>query len=468
MKKISLVLSFLLFATVSWASGIKYVFYMIGDGMGVNQVFATERYLGSLSSDHGREALTMTQFPNVGLSHTYSLSNGITDSAAGGTALSCFQKTTNGVIGMDSIGENSLKSIAEYARDNGKAVGIITSVSIDHATPAVFYAHVPQRGMYYEIGEQLAGSDFDFFGGAWFLQPKGKKGDLRDLEEIVSENGYKVLKGYDQYKKEGLKHDKVILTQTDEKTKKYGGSLPYAIDRESDDLTLPQITEAAIQFLEKKSKGKGFFLMVEGGQIDWACHGNDGAAALREVIDFDEAINVVYEFYKRHPKETLIVVTADHETGGLALGNSDYNTRFKRIDSQKCSQSKLSKIILEALNTKEKEFTFEDMKAILRDNLGLFDEISISEPQYQRLADAYVKTVSGKKTGVESEYFTDELIAVTAIRILNENSRLGWTTGAHSSAAVPVLSIGEGSITLRGVMQNNEIPQRMQKITGYK
>lgn len=464
MRRFNLLLALIVTAFALHADDIKYVFLMIGDGMGVNQVFATERYLGSLTSDHGREALTMTQFPNVGLSHTYSKNSGITDSAAGGTALSSLEKTCNGVISMDSARVKPLQTLAEMAKEKGKAVGVITSVSIDHATPAVFYAHVPDRGMYYEIGKQLSESDFDFFGGAWFQHPKGKKGDQQDLLEIVQDKGYTVINGYDQYKNHGKKHDKVILTQNDMKA----GALPYAIDREESDLTLPQITEAAIDFLEKKGKNKGFFLMVEGGQIDWACHGNDGATALTEVKDFDDAIKLAYEFYKRHPKETLIVVSADHETGGLALGNSDYSTRFHRIDGQRCSQTKLTQIILKALNDKDQEFTFEKMKDILKENLGLFDIVPVSERQLERLAQAYVRTISGKKTDVKSEYFTDELIAVTGIKILNESSRLGWTTGAHSSAAVPVFSIGKGSEALRGVMENNEISQRIAKIANYK
>lgn len=446
------------------AKDIKYVFLMIGDGMGVNQVFTTERYLGSVVSEENREALTMTQFPNVGLSHTYSLSNGITDSAAGGTALSSFQKTRNGRIAMDSLGTTPLRTIAEMAHDNGKAVGVITSVSIDHATPAVFYAHVPDRNMYYEIGEQLANSGFDFFGGAWFLNPKGKKGDRKDLREVVEEGGYTVLQGYPAYQKEGRKHDKVILTQNDLTRK----SIPYAIDRTDDDLTLAQITTAAIDFLQKKNKGKGFFLMVEGGEIDWACHSNDGATAVNEVKDFDDAVKVAYEFYKKHPDETLIVISADHETGGLALGNSNYTTQFKRLYSQKCSLDALSGKVLEALNAKGKDFSFDDMKNLLSEQTGLFTEIPVTEAQYRRLADAYIKTMYGEKSKVKSEYFTDEVIADTAVRILNESSKVGWTTGAHSSNAVPIFSIGKGSENLRGVMQNCEIPQRMAKVAGYK
>lgn len=468
MKKRNILLAAALLAATSASAEIKYVFLMIGDGMGVNQVFATERYLGSFQGGHGREALTMTSFPNVGLSHTYSLSNGITDSAAGGSALSSLHKTANGVIAMDSTGTVTYETIAEMAHKQGKAVGVITSVSIDHATPAVFYAHVPNRNMYYEIGEQLAKSDFDFFAGAWFLNPTGKKNDRRDLLEVVKENGYTVVQGLAKGPEGLLGYDKVILTQTDAREKATSGSLPYAIDRNDSDLTLPQLTDAAVRFLENKGKDNGFFLMVEGGAIDWACHGNDGATAIQEVKDFDNSIKIAYDFFHRHPTETLIVVTADHETGGLALGNSDYTTRFRELASQQCSQAALSSIILKEINEKKKKFSVSDMKRILRENLGFYDTFKLSASQEKALEEAYRKTMSGKGGKVKNEYYDDELIASTAIGIVNRNSKVGWTTGAHSSAAVPVFSIGIGSELLRGVMQNNEISQRIAKIADYR
>lgn len=468
MKKLSFLLAAIIIAFTSASAEIKYVFLMIGDGMGVNQVFATERYLGSLNGGHGRQALTMTSFPNLGLSHTYSLSNGITDSAAGGTALSSLSKTSNGVIAMDSAGIKPLETLAEMAHKQGKPVGVVTSVSIDHATPAVFYAHVPSRKMYYEIGQQLATSGFDFFAGAWFLSPKGKKGDQRDLMEIVKENGYTVYKGLDEYKKGGINRDKVILTQTDEREAATSGSLPYAIDRTSADLTLPQITESAVDYLYKRGKEKGFFLMVEGGQIDWACHGNDGGTAVNEVKDFDNAIKVVYNFYQKHPEETIIVISADHETGGLALGNSNYHLYLNRLMTQRCSQSQLSSLLLELLNEKKGTTTFEDIKTLLKENLGFYDTIKISKKEDLALRTAFEKTMSGQSKKVNNEYFKDEIIATTAIKILNKNSKLGWTTGGHSSAAVPIFSIGPGTEILRGVMENCEISRRIAKIAKYK
>lgn len=286
--------------------------------------------------------------------------------------------------------------------------------------------------------------------------------------DIVKENGYTVVKGLAEGPDGLLGYEKVILTQTDEQEEATSGSLPYAIDRTETDMTLPQMTDAAIKFLDNKGKEKGFFLMVEGGAIDWACHGNDGATAMMEVKDFDNSIKIAYEFYKKHPEETLIVVSADHETGGLALGNSDYTLKFQELATQKCSQAALSKAILDELNKKKKDFSIDDMKRLLKEKLGFYDSFKISDKQEKALEDAYAKTMAGKGGKVDNEYFKDELIATTAIDIINENSKMGWTTGAHSSAAVPVFSIGEASEALRGVMQNNEISERIAKIANYK
>lgn len=466
MKRFYLLALVVFMTLTATAKDVKYVFLMIGDGMGVNQVFSAERYLGALKEGIGREALTMTQFPNVGLSHTYSTSNGITDSAAGGTALSSCEKTSNHTIAMNSDHTAPLTTIAEMAKSRGKAVGVITSVSIDHATPAVFYAHVPDRNDYYEIGCQLPKSNFDFFGGAWFLKPKGRDKQQEDLADIVTKGGYSILKGYDSYVSEGRKHDKVILTQTDEAAKVNYKSLPYAIDRTEKDLKLEQITTAAIDFLEAKGGKNGFFLMVEGGQIDWACHSNDGATMVTEVLDFDKSIALAYEFYKKHPNETLIVVTADHETGGVSLANSGYDLYINNLSTQHCSQAGLSAKILAKLNEKKDAFTVEDMKTILKAETGLYGDVKVSEKENEKLMEAYVKTMT-EHDGVKSEYFTDEIIAATAAKIINHRSSIGWTTYGHSSGAVPIFAIGPGSEAFNRVMQNCEISSEIKRIAKY-
>ena len=154
---------------------------------------------------------------------------------------------------------------------------------------------------------------------------------LRDagIEDIT------IVRGYKEYQKKAKKAEKMILFQPEEASKVERGSIPYAIDRTKNDLTLQDITRAAINFLMKKQDKKdGFFLMVEGGKIDWGCHAND-PVFITELIDMDNAVKVAYEFYQQHPDETLIVITADHETGGLALGKGPYELNLKAVASQR-------------------------------------------------------------------------------------------------------------------------------------
>src|SRR5690606_28271570 len=147
----------------------KYVFYMIGDGMGLNHVLLAEMYQSELRGEIGRTPLSFSQFPYSSFITTYSATHGVTDSSAGGTALATGKKTKNGVIAMDTTGTTPYRSLAYAAKDKGLKVGITTTVSIDHATPASFYAHQPSRNMYYEIAQEIIPSNFDFFAGAGFL-----------------------------------------------------------------------------------------------------------------------------------------------------------------------------------------------------------------------------------------------------------------------------------------------------------
>jgi hypothetical protein len=163
-------------------------------------------------------------------------------------------------------------------------VGIATSVSVDHATPSAFYAHQGSRNSYYNIGLDLYTTGFDFYAGSDFLEPYMK--DKKNLYELAPENGYVIARGYKDYLKKSKKTDKIILLQPEEDSKIDRSAIPYAIDRKKGNLTLQEITRAGINFLTKNNDN-GFFLMVEGGKIDWACHANDGATAFQEVIDFD-------------------------------------------------------------------------------------------------------------------------------------------------------------------------------------
>ena len=193
MRKISLSLFLVLLVSFAYAQQAKYVFFFIGDGMGVNQVQGTELFRGELEGRIGLKPLEFAQFPSATTCATYSATAGVTDSAAGGTALATGKKTKNGTIGMEKDQQTSVSSVASWAKAKGCRVGIATSVSVDHATPAAFYAHNPNRSNYYEIGKDLYTAGFDFYAGSDFLDPD-KKGTSESLYAMAEKNGYTIAR----------------------------------------------------------------------------------------------------------------------------------------------------------------------------------------------------------------------------------------------------------------------------------
>lgn len=466
MKKLIYTL-LLVLMTVTAHGQAKYVFYFIGDGMGVNQVNGTEMYQAEFQKGIiGVEPLLFTQFPVGTMATTFSATNSVTDSAAAGTALATGEKTYNHAISVD-VDKNPLQTVAEKAKKAGKKVGVTTSVSVDHATPASFYAHQPDRDMYYEIALDLPKANFDFYAGGGFLKPNTTfdKKEAPSIFPIFEQAGYTVARGYQDYKDKAAKADKMILIQREGANPSY---LPYALDRKEGDLTLAQITESAIDFLTK-GKDKGFFLMVEGGKIDWACHANDAATVFNEVKDMDDAIKVAYEFYKKHPKETLIVVTADHETGGLVLGTGRYALNLKALQYQKNSTDVLSQRISDLRKAKGNKVTWEDMKTLLAEEMGFWKQLPLSWSQERKLRDEFEKSfVKNKVVFAESMYSKSEPMAACAKEVMNEMAMVGWVSGGHSAGFVPVFAVGVGSHLFGGKIDNTEIPKRIAKAAGYK
>ena len=442
----------------------KYVFCFIGDGMGVNQVNGTELYIGETQGTIGTVPLCFASFPYCGLVTTFSATNSVTDSAAGGTALATGTKTYNAAIGV-STDSTVVYSIATQAKKAGRKVGIATSVSIDHATPAAFYAHQTDRNSYYEIATDLPVAGFHFYAGAGFLEPqKGKRRKAENIFNLFEENGYTIAKGYNEFNRKCQTADKIILTQKEGKDAK---SLPYAIDREDDDLTLAQITQSAIRFLTK-GEDTGFFLMVEGGKIDWACHDNDAATMVNEVIDFDNAVKIAYEFYQKHPDETLIVITADHETGGFALGTGEYELNLRALAAQASSQEQLSAEIGKLRIEKDNQVEWEDIRELLEEHLGFWDTITLNEKQESLLKDEFAQSFGEKRMKLKKgEYSLNEPLAITARKILNDIALVGWTSGGHSAGYVPVFAIGAGAEQFHGRMDNTEIPVKISRAAGY-
>ena len=284
---------------------------------------------------------------------------------------------------------------------------------------------------------------------------------------MAERNGYTIARGYKEYLKKSKKADKMILFQTEEASKADRTAIPYAIDRKKTDLSLQDITRSAINFLSKDAT-KGFFLMVEGGKIDWACHSNDAATVFHEVTDFDNAIKVAYEFYSQHPDETLIVITADHETGGLVLGTGAYELNLQVLKNQKVSENGFTRIVNQLRAKTNNQVTWEQIQQALKDNFGFWDKVKLSEKQEARLKDIYEKSLKNQQVKMEkSEYAQDEPIAAEAKRILDEIALVGWTSGGHSAGYVPVFAIGAGSDLFRGRIDNTEIPTKIAKAAGY-
>ena len=469
-NRLSIILLMFLFALTLSAQGkAKYVFYFIGDGMGVNQVNAAETYLGALQGRIGIQPLCFPSFPYSAFVNTQSATNGVTDSAAGGTALACGQKTKNGTLGMLKDLTTSVSSIADWARNSGAAVGITTSVAIDHATPAAFYAHVKERHEQYTIGKQLVESANDFYAGSDFTIPTDPEyPNGPTLYEEANAKGFTISRGYADYQKRAANAKKMILLQSEEASKADRYSIPYALDRKDGDLTLTDITRAGIDFLMKKQGEKnGFFMMIEGGKIDWACHAND-LAFIPELIDMDNAVKVAYDFYKQHPDETLIIVTADHETGGIVLSRGLYEINLAAVGNQRITIEKLGKELHKMHDVKGDKLVWDDVKTFLAENFGFWDKISLTDEQTQRLVSSFKKIMDGTSKDQRTLYQNDDELAVTVRSIMSECAQVGWHVTSHSNGYVPCFAIGVGAEQIHGRIDNTEIPKIVAKAAGWK
>jgi len=463
----SLLLTVCLAVAAMAESQVKYVFYFIGDGMGVNQINVTETYLAALKGKIGIEPILMSSFPVVGLVNTYSATNGVTDSAAGGTALATGKKTKNGTIGMLADLETPCTSIASWAKRAGKAVGVATNVAITHATPASFYGHQTSRQKYYELGQDLCKSGFDFFAGADFHKPYTKEGEA-SLHEQAKAAGYTILKGgYKEYLKKGRKADKLILLQSDEQNQKLDSDhLPYALDQDKNDLTLEQIVRAGINYLMSKQKD-GFFFEIEGGMIDYACHRNDIGNCINEVLDLDKAVKVAYEFYQQHPDETIIIITADHETGGMAMGTGPYELHTDLLKYQRKSIDELKWMLNQQYKKNPKKFTKASVEKVLKAEMGLWDHIKLNDKQSDRLTERWEEI---EKAMEKNEKVGDRIndLCETTKRIISEVALISWASGGHSNGYVPIYAIGPGTEVFQGRIDNIEIAPAMGKIAGYE
>jgi alkaline phosphatase len=434
----------------------KYVFLMIGDGMG-----SAQRTLGELALNAADEnaappattkRLVMNQFPVHGMTVTASADSWITDSAAAGTALACGHKTRNGVIGMDEHGGVAFPSLGELAKKAGRKVGIVSSVSIDHATPACFLSHNPSRKNYRDIAAACLESGADYIGGGQVIgMPDGR--DKTSLRGLAGKHGWRTAttRGELNALRPGTKVWAFNHTVDD------SAALYYDIDRPEDHIALHEFTAKGIELLDNPN---GFFMMVEGGRIDWACHANDAAAAAREMLAFDQAVAAAYEFYKRHPQDTLIVVTGDHECGGLTIGTArtGYKVYPGRLSRQTLSHAAFEDTV--AAWHREPVGFFEALPAI-RKAFG-FREADLEPHDIQRLAAAFEKSISGQKPDANDLqqaliYGGKDPLTVTCTALVAEQAGIGWTSFAHTGVPVQTSAVGVGQERFGGYHDNTDI-----------
>lgn len=311
MKKILIYLLTISFIPLFGQDNVqKNIILIIGDGMGVPQITAGMYKL--------KNQTALENFPIIGLSKTHSSNALVTDSAAAGTAIACGEKTANGTVGI-SMRNQKLTSILELSKQKGYKTGIIATSTIVHATPAAFYANVLSRNQYEDIALQLSDSDVDYFiggGRKFFLNRKDKRNLLKEMTSYDIVNS---IKKFDESKSDKIAY----LTSSED---------PYPIRNGR----IPNLSDAVEKMLPKLSNNDNpYFLLIEASQIDWGGHKNDIDYVLTEFIDMDKAINKVIEFTK-NDKNTIVIVTGDHETGGLAITsgrirNFQIKTEFSTI-----------------------------------------------------------------------------------------------------------------------------------------
>ena len=459
----------------------KYVFFFLGDGMSNSQIQATEAYLTTVNGGSAMKAtdllkpanrLNMSKMPVQGMQTTFDSFALMTDSASSATAFACGLKTVSGTIGKNETKATSYKSIAQLAHEAGKKVGILSSVSLDHATPAAYYASVNSRSEMNEIGRQMANTGYEFFGGGGLAQPTG----TTNVMALLTTNGYEVKNTRtDILDLKNNPQDKVVCINP---WLQDAAAMPYAIDKPNTNLSLAEMTDVAIANLSDENPA-GFFIMVEGGKIDWACHANDAKATIGDMLDFDAAIGEALEFYNQHPNETLIIVTGDHETGGMTVGHATtgYAANYGALVPQTMSFQKFETLWAphEAANegtvcASPSSSNLENDETVmnwLQNDFGLVYS-TLNDFQKQKLEDAYDKSMCETNDNSAAEntflYSGYNPFSVTMTHILNEKASIGWTSYSHTGVPTPVFAKGRVAQTFAGFYDNTDIAKRLAQV----
>ncbi len=454
----------------------KYIFLFIGDGMSFSQVSITkairrhDKFRLFKKPAYGDQPMAMEQFPVTGVATTFAEDRYITESSAAGTALATGKKTSCGTVSMNSAHTQDYKTIAEMARDKGMKVGIVSSVSIDHATPACFYAHEKDRGQYNHIASQMAMSRFDYFGGGFArggLRDQLKKENAKNILQTMKSAGYKIATNKNSLM-DVMPGDKCWTYNEEYDT---DAALHYEIDKPAGHMGLADFTAEGIRILQN---AKGFFMMVESGKIDWACHANDVVTVAHEMASFDESIAKAVEFYRQHPDETLIIITGDHECGGLSLGYSaaKYESAFDVLNHQKISYQNF------AVKVNRWKKNQNISQAMVLDSVGhyfglgnpdLNAKLDLSDYETKRLLEAYALSFDKTTKEDEEEYYVNygsyDPLTVTVTHLLNQKAGINWSTYSHTPVPVPVYAMGVGDRYFNGQLDNTDIANNIIRIS---
>jgi alkaline phosphatase len=482
-----------IFLFVFWFSpaqgaGAKNVILLIGDGMGpqaVGLAIYYNRFMNGPEKPLHMERLMAAG--NTGYCLTYQYGTVVTDSASAATALASGVKTRDAIIGKDHDGR-PMKTLVDVARQQGKSTGVISDTRLTHATPAAFYASIIHRDMENEIAAQLVERGdltVAFSGGAQHFIPAGTKveehPDLKGIDKKAGWGGSRRKDNRNLIAEAKIKryafvaNEKELLALDVQKTEKVLGlfsvsGFPSAIDRQPHHQTgvptLTQMTEKALEILNKKPQG--FFLMVEGGQVDWVAHGNDVASVLHEMMEFDQAIGLVMAFAEQNP-DTLVVVTADHDTGGLAIAYSSYQppapVKLPSGETWKTKYNFADKTIFEKMAKQKKSFLkmVNDSKgdpANLKKEIEENSVFSITEEQAASILarDTQKVIIESQDYGVY-HWFSADTATNRLGRLFAKEMNTAWAVGTHTHTPVMVFSKGPGGEKFRGLLDNVDIPR---------
>ena len=431
---------------LSFAAQAKNIILMIGDGMGPAHLHITWLY----ATRHLGKDLVMIEIMNKG--QTAYMVNDTADSTVTESAAAAVQMATGVKVLARSIGIGPdgkvLKTILEMAKEKGKATGLVTTAGITDATPAAFAAHVERRSEEERIAEQLVNSNVNIlFGGrkAFFLPEAeaGRRKDARNLIREAKQNGYEFVSTAEEMKK--AQGEKIIGLFNQ-------GSMLFEIDRKGSQE--PSLAEMASKALDVLSRNKsGFFLMVEAGRIDHAAHLNDIGALLWDTLAFDEAIRVAYEFQKAHP-DTLLIITADHETGGLVvLPFGPTGREYESINLEAISKIKGSS------ERRNKEMGEDPSPEKIKEIMKKYYDIDLTEEQVKVIRENPLKQLDPK----HFYYGRNSAIAF----VLRPYHRVGWATDSHSGTPLFLWGIGPGSNKLKGWKHNTEVFKIMKEAYGF-